>query len=428
MLVKGYAGTGKTTLISELVRNLPLINQKFLLLAPTGRAAKVISAYSGRSAFTIHKIIYKLQENQDGRMQFRLQKSYQKQTIFIVDEASMLSDQSSFGEKGLLGDLLEYVFAEDKGNKLILIGDTAQLPPIGQESSSALQQNVLQHKYRLQVKGLELKEVVRQELNSGILFNATRLRNQLLQESPIVKFRSRGFRDFYFMGNGKMEDGLRYAYQKYGLENTIIICRSNRNAEMYNQFIRRQLFYYENELEAGDQLMVVKNNYFYMPEDFPTGFLANGDMVSIKRIVDFEERYGFRFATLELNLVDFPDLPAFEAKVILDTLINRAPGLDTGDQQKIYQAVLAELYEEEEEGAETKIRSHPFLNALQIKFAYAITCHKAQGGQWDAVFIDHGYFTEDMLNQDFIRWLYTAITRASKEVYLVNFPGTFLEK
>lgn len=320
LLVRGYAGVGKTTIIGALVKALPLINYKYVLLAPTGRAAKVISSYSGKTAYTIHKKIYKTAADPiKGVFRFKRQKNYHKNTVFIVDEVSMLNDENEFGGRGLLSDLVDYVF-EWESNKLILVGDAAQLPPVGQSVSPGLDKDYLIARHNLEILEIELKEVLRQQVDSGILFNATHLRNTLRAGRTDILFSLSGYKDIYNMTSEKIEEGLRYAYQKFGTENTIVICRSNYQAVKYNEFIRRSIHFYEEEIEAGDMLMIVRNNYFYLSEESSVGFLANGDFVEVMKIVRFEEMYGFRFATVLVRLIDYPEEPPFEAKVILNTL------------------------------------------------------------------------------------------------------------
>lgn len=419
LLLGGYAGTGKTTFISTLVKVLPLFNWKFVLLAPTGRAAKVMSSYSKRLAFTIHKKIYKQAKADTLGPVFKRQKNYAKNTVFIVDEASMINAQGAFGTKSLLNDLLDFVFA-DLSNKLILVGDNAQLPPVGQENSYALDSNYLLSEFSYELNEIWLKEVVRQELESGILFNATNFRNTLNREHQELKITT-GFPDIFKMTGERLEDGIRYAYDEFGVENSTIICRSNKNANAYNKFIRHQIFFYESEIEAGELLMIVRNNYVYGPEDLGGGFLANGDFVEVMKIISFEEMHGFRFATLELRLTDYAELRTFEAKVILNTLHNESPALTKEENESLFQSVMEDYKDMKPKERREAIKTDPFLNALQIKFAYAITCHKAQGGQWPIVFVDHGYIKEDGVDKDFVRWLYTAVTRATKQLFLVNF-------
>jgi ATP-dependent exoDNAse (exonuclease V) alpha subunit len=424
--LQGYAGTGKTSVVSALVKTLPLFNYKFLLLAPTGRAAKVISNYTSHSAFTLHKIIYKQVANPtSGQLLFKRVKNYSKNTIFVVDEASMLSEGTSFGDNGLLKDLLAFVF-EHSSNKLLLIGDTAQLPPVGQTFSVGLDKQHLQNITGENVIFAELTEVMRQNENSGILKNATYLRRILADKEPKIKLQTQGLGDIFRLPGDRLEDGLNYAYNKFGAHETIVICRSNRDSVLYNKHIRQELLFRSDEIEVGDNLMIVRNNYFYVPDDSPSGFLANGDFVEITKVVSFEELYDTRFATLRLRLMGNPESEDFEAKVILDTLHTNTPALEPEQNKKLYSAVLEDYSEiTNKKELNEALSKNPYLNALQIKFAYAVTCHKSQGGQWQAVFVDQGYLTEELINTEFIRWLYTAITRATDEVYLINFHKEF---
>ena len=426
LLIRGYAGTGKTSVISVLVKVLPLFNYKYVLLAPTGRAAKVISSYSKRVAFTIHKRIYKTKADKDsGALKFNKQKNYSKDTIFIVDEASMLSESQEFGNKGLLSDLINYVYQENS-NKLILIGDGAQLPPVGQIISAGLNRSHLEQNYDVDVKEVELTEVMRQGQGSGILDNATTLRNELGKSDFNIKITTAGYKDLFKMNGDKMEEGIRYAYDKHGMENTTIICRSNQGALQYNQFIRRQIHFYEDQLEAGDMLMIVRNNYFFTPDDTPGGFLANGDFVTLEKVLNYEDRHGFSFAKLQLRMVDYPDQPSFEAMALLDTMHSKATALTQELSRKLYDSVAQDYNDMGTSKAKNEaIRNDPYLNALQLKYAYALTCHKSQGGQWGAVFVDQGYLPDEQVDQEYIRWLYTAITRATDELFLVNFNPRF---
>ncbi len=425
LVLRGYAGTGKTTVVGAIVKMLPFFNYRYVLMAPTGRAAKVMSGYTQRTAFTIHKRIFQQIGKPGEGFQFKRQKNYNKNSLFIVDEASMISSKSEFGQKSLLEELFDYVFSQP-GNRLLLIGDVAQLPPVGSNESPALEKDYLQGTFKSEIQSLELTQVMRQEEESGILFNATRLREILHQEKPLIKMATNRFPDIYKMTGEKLEDGLRYAYDKYGTENTAIICRSNKNAVQYNQYIRRAIQFREDELEAGDFLMIVRNNYHFLPENTPAGFLANGDFVEVLKIIRFEEVYDLRFASLRLRLLDYPDQEPFEAKVLLDTLYSPEASLKDKAYRSLYEQVAADYADIETKTERMKaIKKDPYLNALQVKFAYALTCHKSQGGQWDAVFVDQGYLTEEMVDQDYIRWLYTAITRASKELFLVNFHKRF---
>jgi exodeoxyribonuclease-5 len=398
-----------------------------MLLAPTGRAAKVLASYSQRKAFTIHKIIYKLVQNKNtGEFRWKRVKNYRKNTIFFVDEASMIHDDQQFGKKGLLKDLTDFVFEHDS-NKIVFIGDTAQLPPVGQDFSGALDKENLETKYLLQIKDVELKEVVRQEQESGILINATELREKIDKEEFEIRFNTRSYRDIFRMQHDKMEDGIRYAYQKYGIEDSIIICQSNKKANMYNQFIRRNILFFDNEIDAGDYLMIVKNNYYWVEEDSAAGFLANGDFAEVLKISNMEERYGFRFADLSLRLIDYPDHPNIEAKVIMNTLHEPTPSLPNEDSLKLYERVATDYEGVSKKEFNQAMADDPYINALQIKFTYAITCHKSQGGQWPIVFLDQGFLFNDSIDLSYLRWLYTGITRATKELYLVNFGEQFFK-
>ncbi|HEX9649251.1 MAG TPA: AAA family ATPase [Cyclobacteriaceae bacterium] len=423
ILLRGYAGTGKTSLVSAIVKTLPLFNYKFVLLAPTGRAAKVLSGYARKVAYTIHKKIYKQAADPvSGLLKFELQKNYHKKTVFIIDESSMLYENNEFGDNGILSDLIKYIFNK-KGNKLMLIGDSAQLPPVGQSISAALDMDYLKLKCKLDVQEIELQEVMRQDINSGIMHNATVLRESLSAKEINIRFRLKGFKDIFKMTSEKLEAGLRYAYDKYGVENTTVICRSNRAATQYNQFIRRQIFFKEEEIETGDFLMIVKNNYFY--KENPAGFMANGDFVEVMKVITFEDLYRYRFATLRLRMIDYPDEEEFEAKVLLNTLHTENTSLSPEENKKFYQEILKDYIQYSEIERAKALRFDPYLNALQIKFSYALTCHKSQGGQWPLVFVDQGYLTEEMINEDYLRWLYTALTRSTKEVYLLNFNSRF---
>lgn len=423
ILLRGFAGTGKTSLVSAIVKTLPLFNYKFVLLAPTGRAAKVLSTYAKKTAFTIHKKIYKqVADPKSGIPIFELQRNYHKKTVFIVDESSMLYESDDFGDRGILADLIKYVFNK-KGNKLMLIGDAAQLPPVGQSISAALDSKYLEQQYKLNLKEIELTEVMRQDETSGIMYNATELRKNLEKESNKIKLKLKGYKDIFKMSGEKLEDGLRYAYEKYGVEKSIVISRTNKSANQYNQYIRRQIFFKEDEIETGDFLMIVKNNYFY--KENPAGFIANGDFVEVMKVITFEDLYDYRFATLQLRLVDYKDQEEFEAKVLLDTLHSTTTSLSPEENRNFYNEILKDYLQYSEAERQKALQFDPYLNALQVKFAYALTCHKSQGGQWPIVFVDQGYLTEDMINSDYVRWLYTAVTRSTKEIYLVNFHSRF---
>lgn len=427
-ILKGYAGTGKTTLISALVKVLPRIKLKSVLLAPTGRAAKVITNYSGKKAFTIHKKIYRKKVAASPEMNFVLGDNIMENTLFIVDEASMISDQvHDYSRQSLLQDLISYVY-NGKNCKLMLVGDTAQLPPVGSDISPALDKLFVSEQFRLNVFTYELTDVVRQEKESGILFNATQLRELVRKgEEVFPKFNIKGYKDIFRMTGERLVEGLNYAYDKYGMENTIVICRSNKNANAYNQNIRNRILYREEELSGGDHIMIVRNNYFWLkPEDNSGDFIANGDIARIRKVRRIEEQYGFRFAELVIELLDYPDEEPLSCKVMLDTLYSETPSLSNADNKRFYEAVLQDyMHIENKKFRMEELKKDPYYNALQIKFAFAVTCHKAQGGQWPAVFIDQGYLTDEMLNTEFLRWLYTGLTRSNKELFLVNFSDQF---
>jgi ATP-dependent exoDNAse (exonuclease V) alpha subunit len=427
-LLRGYAGTGKTTIVSTLIKVIPSFGYKSVLLAPTGRAAKVMSGYADKVALTIHKKIYKqTADSYTGTLSFQRQKNYHTHTLFIVDEASMITDEADFGNRSLLSDLIDYVF-ENESNKLMLIGDVAQLPPVGQDLSPALEKSFLAKRYDMSVFDEELREVMRQDSESGILFNATALRTQLAGTEPTISIVTKSYQDVFRMTGERLEEGLRYAYDKFGPENTIILTRSNKSAVQYNEYIRRVINFSEDELDAGDRLMVVRNNYSVLEEESPAGFIANGDFVELLKIRRTHEIHGLRFADVTLRLTDYDKQPEFDTKIILDTLHAATPSLSNEDNKKLYDSVLQDYIDikSKKERMEA-LRKDPFLNALQVKFAYALTTHKSQGGQWSAVFIDQGYLPEEQVNTEFIRWLYTAITRATDEVFLMNFHQHFFK-
>ena len=438
-LLKGYAGTGKTTSIAALVQVLPQFGLKSVLLAPTGRAAKVMSSYSQKKALTIHKKIYRKKSAVSMDMVFQLAPNLAQNTVFIIDEASMIADEwSSQNGSSFLGDLIKFVFqpspdGKDRDCMLLFVGDTAQLPPVGSTDNPALNPQYLRDNYQLNVTSVELTEVVRQEKKSGILANATMLRKLIhtYEDNPeLPKFATKGYKDIFRMTGLKFVEGLEYAYGKYALENSLVVCRSNKSANLYNNQIRSRLLYREEELTGGDYIMVVRNNYFWLPDDNETAFIANGDMAKIIRVRGEEERYGFRFSEVQLELIDFPDMGAITCKVLLDTLQIESPNLPQEQSKKLFEGLMQDYdHIANRRDRFLAIKQDPYYNALQIKFAYAVTCHKAQGGQWDAVFVDQGYLTEEMIDLDFLRWLYTAVTRAKKELFLVNFgKDLFAEK
>ena len=432
-VLKGYAGTGKTTVISTIVNNLIEVNKKYVLLAPTGRAAKVIANYSNKPAFTIHKKIYFPKKSSGGGVAFTMQQNKHKNTIFIVDEASMISDvaaESKMYENGsLLDDLISYIYSGENC-KMILLGDTAQLPPVNLDISPALNTDTLELNYDKKVDWIELDEVMRQELNSGILYNATELR-ELLKDSFITefKFKLRGFKDIVRLTDGyDIQDAINQAYSNYSIEDTAFIVRSNKRANQYNEQIRTKILDKESDLSTGDFLMVVKNNYFWLKEKDEAGFIANGDIIEVLEIYSFKELYGFKFAKVKIRMVDYPNQIPFETVLILDTIKSESPSLTYEQSNQLYEEVMKDYEHLATKFAKfQKVKENEYFNGLQVKFSYAITCHKSQGGQWNTVFIEQPYLPEG-IDRDYIRWLYTAITRAKDRLYLIGFKDDcFLE-
>jgi len=423
-LMTGYAGTGKTSVISSIVKTLDLLRMRSVLLAPTGRAAKVLASYAGRQAFTIHKKIYRQKSSKDGLGSFSLDRNLHKDTFFIVDEASMVSnssgDSSLFGSGRLLNDLIEYVYS-GTDCKLILVGDTAQLPPVGSTLSPALDP-ILLGEYGFGLISCELKQVVRQSETSGVLMNATRVRLQVAEGDLVhPSIDCLNYKDTIRITGEELIDEISTAYGTCGMEGTIIVVNSNKQANRYNQGIRNRIFFREEEISTGDMVMVVKNNYFILDEeDDGAGFIANGDIAEVKKIRKYEERYGFRFADMVLK---FPDYNLeVEAKVMMDVLHLDTPALPSEKNKELYQNILADYINIKTRRKQFEaVKSNPYFNALQIKFAYAVTCHKAQGGQWERVFIDQGMFNRNEITIDYLRWFYTALTRSTDKVYLVNF-------
>lgn len=428
-LLKGYAGTGKTTIVGSLVKNLTKVKKRSVLLAPTGRAAKVISNYSNKEAFTIHKKIY-FPKSEKGSVSFSLQENKHRDTIFIVDEASMIPDinqDSKLFENGsLLDDLMQYVYS---GNncKLLLIGDSAQLPPVHLSISPALDARVLENQYNREVILLELDEVVRQQKDSGILENATKIREHLDDELyETFKFSGKNFPDIIRPTDGQeIMDAINDCYSTLGNEDTVIIVRSNKRANLYNQSIRERILFQESELSAGDYLMVVKNNYFWVDAASDAGFIANGDIAEVLEIFAFKELYGFRFAEVKIRMVDYPNMKPLETVLLLDTLTSESPSLTYDESNKLYQEVMKDYATEKSKYKKfLAIKNNKYFNALQVKFSYAITCHKSQGGQWNTVFVEQPYLPNGV-DREYLRWLYTAVTRAREKLYLIGFKDEF---
>ena len=432
-LLKGYAGTGKTTIIGTIVNNLWHAKKSAVLMAPTGRAAKVISNYSKKEAFTIHKKIYFPKKDKGGGVKFVLQPNKHKDTIFIVDEASMIpdaptSDSKLYANGSLLDDLMQYVYQGHKC-KLLLIGDTAQLPPVKLDLSPALDETTLSLTYNKEVTKMELDEVMRQGEDSGILENATLLRETIASSFfESFQFNIKGYPDIVRLVDGyEIMDAINDAYSTLGNEEMAIIVRSNKRANLYNQQIRSKILFNENELSAGDYLMVVKNNYFWLKPTSEAGFIANGDIIEVLEIFSIKELYGFRFAEVKVRMVDYPKMIPIETVLLLDTISGETPSLPYEDSNRLYQEIQKD-YEDETSNYKKfiKIKGNVHFNALQVKFSYAITCHKSQGGQWHTVFVEQPYLP-DGINRDYLRWLYTAVTRAKEKLYLIGFKDDFFE-
>ena len=428
-IMNGYAGTGKTTLVRALIETLQSLETPYALLAPTGRSAKVLSNYTKGTALTIHKKIYRQRSVTDGVQKFGMNFNAAQHTIYIVDEASMLSDTTGenalFGSGSVLNDLFRFVFNEHSC-KLILIGDTAQLPPIGVVESPALDADYIERNFLKKTATVTLTQIIRQAEDSGILTDATNIRNHIENEDITIP-KLKTFDDVEQIDGSMLLDALESSHNKVGIQDTIVITRTNKLANRYNAGIRNRILWKDSTVSKGDYIMIVKNNYFWTEGNKDISFIANGDIAEIVSIDKYENMYGFDFADVTLKFPDYQDLE-LSVKVMLNTLSSESASLTFEENNKLYSEVCADyadiknkrkLYEE--------VKKNPYYNALQIKFAYAITCHKAQGGQWKHVYIDHGYFTDEMLNKEFLRWLYTAFTRASEKIYLVNFKDEFFD-
>lgn len=431
LLLKGYAGTGKTTLIGAVVRTLSEMRAGYVLMASTGRAAKVFSRYSGFSAYTIHKKIYRQKSFSNDLDNFSLNDNLHKNTLFIVDEASMISNDgltgASFGSGRLLDDLIEYVYA-GQGCRLLIIGDDAQLPPVGEDESPALSAEVLSG-YGLDVMECILTEVIRYSGRNGILSNATMLRERMaaddIYDLPVLSLK--GYEDISSIPGSELIEAINSSYNEVGMDETMVICRSNKRAYLYNKGIRNTILYREEELSTGDILMIAKNNYHWTADCKEMDFIANGDIAVVRRVRRTQEMYGFRFADVVLSFPDHNDIE-FELKILLDTLHSDYPSLSKEDSDRLFNAVMEDYSDiTNKKERMKKLKEDSFYNALQVKYAYAVTCHKAQGGQWKRIFIDQGYITEDTFTPDYYRWLYTALTRASEKLYLVNWPESQTE-
>jgi ATP-dependent exoDNAse (exonuclease V) alpha subunit len=430
MILRGSAGTGKTTLAGAIVRAMAALKQKMILLAPTGRAAKVFSLNAGHPAYTIHRRIYR-QKSAGDISSFNLNFNNNHDILFIVDESSMIANQgygeSSFGSGCLLDDLMQFVYS-GQNCRLLLVGDKAQLPPVGEDESPALMPDVLRA-YGMRVYECDLNQVLRQSEDSGILWNATQVRSMMADGGwglPKIKFQ--GFPDIVNVPGDELIESLASSYSRAGMDDTMVITRSNKRANIYNQGIRNTVLDREDELCRGDQLMIVKNNYYWTEESKEIPFLANGDIAVVQRVRNVHELFGFRFAEVTMTLPDYDDYE-LTATVILDSLTTEAPSLTREQQEALYNAVMEDYADIPTKPERIKkLKEDKYYNALQIKYAYAVTCHKAQGGQWAHVYVDQGYMTDDMLTPDYIHWLYTAFTRATEKLFLVNWPKTQIDK
>ena len=429
-VLKGYAGTGKTTILSSIINNLWKIKKSGVLMAPTGRAAKVLANYTNSEANTIHKKIYFPKKNSSGNIDFVLQVNKSKNTIFIIDEASMISSASQnkklFDTTSLLSDLIQFVYS-GHNCKIIFIGDTAQLPPVNSRLSPSLDPEYLKDNYNKNVVTIELDEVVRQEVLSGILNNATILRESLVNKTfDQFKFNLKNFKDIIRLEDGEdIINSLSDSYNTLGKEETALIVRSNKRANLYNQQIRNRILFNENELSCGDNLMVVKNNYHWVKSTSEAGFIANGDIIKILEINRIVDLYDFRFAEVTIQMIDYPKMKPFDTVLMLDTINLETPSLNYEKANHLYNEVMKDYISEKVKYKRfLKVKNNKYFNALQVKFSYAITCHKSQGGQWSSVFVEQPYLPNG-IDKDFIRWLYTALTRAKEKLYLIGFKDEF---
>lgn len=435
LIIKGYAGTGKTTSVSAIVRTLKEYGKEVVLLAPTGRAAKVLGNYSGFKSWTIHKQIYVRQADRQGNSWFELKENELKDTVFFVDEASMIGSESSLTSKGMMsnGDLLEDLISHvysGEGCRLVLIGDDAQLPPVGSDKSRALQLDYLRSHYDLNIAAIELTEVIRQKENSGILDNATELRRVIASGEPdLPVFKLSGHSDVERV-NSDMQPYMEDALAQYGIEDIIIITRSNKRANLFNQQMRLRVLDHEEEINSGDRMIVLKNDYFWLQsKDYQAEFIANGDVIVIERVRSFEDREGFRFCRAVVSMPDYPEMPEFETLLLCNSIWEESAALSY-DKIRELGNIIALDYPDIANLAKLRkaVKEDPYFNALQVKFAYAVTCHKAQGGQWPCVFVDQGYLAEDMYGIELNRWFYTAFTRAEKKLFLVGFGDEMFEE
>lgn len=424
-ILKGYAGTGKTTAVAALVKTVAQSSLKTVLMAPTGRAAKVLSSYTGEKALTIHRKIYRVRlSGKSGPAVIRARNMH-RNTLFIVDEASMIGGENAtqdsfFSRRNLLDDLIDYVYS---GNncQLLLVGDSAQLPPVGSDQSPALNINYLKARYHLNINSFELKQVVRQEAESAILKLATEIRNRLYQNRQFSIPRVAGPEIGYITGE-ELQEILSDSLNTTQPPECVVITRSNKRANLFNEAIRQRILFRENEIGAGDILMVVKNNYFWLDENDPMGFIANGDLAEVRKVIRTHELYGFRFAQVVIEFPDFPDTGQIETVIMLDTLTIEQPSLGQEQYREFYEAVKEDYADLLPAKQAEEVRKNRWFNALQVKFAWSLTCHKTQGGQWPVVIIDPGYLRKEHLDESWLRWLYTAVTRATDKLFILNFP------
>ena len=422
-ILKGYAGTGKTSLLSAIVKSLKHIGQRTVLLAPTGRAAKVFSSYARAKAYTIHKMLYRI-SMKDGVLRVNRRENKAHNVLFIVDEVSMLSSSpiGNLSPRSLLDDLMQFVYEGDNC-KMIFVGDDAQLPPVHSDESPALDIAFLQRNFSVDIDSCILTEVVRQANNSGILFNANILRKKIVQEKyDFPLFSKQPFPDLLRVNGIDLEELLNTLYSKYNTEELVIITRSNKRAYFFNEEIRRRILFRDNTIEAGDYLMIVKNNYYWVDEVSEVGFLANGDIMEILSINKREELYGFHFADVTVRLCDYPDFEHIDIKIILESLESPEASMPTTQHQLLYEQVALDYEDIKDRRLRAlKVKNSPYLNAVQVKFSYSLTCHKTQGGQWQVVLVDKGFIPNNTFDKEYLRWLYTALTRATEMVYLINF-------
>ena len=427
MIINGYAGTGKTSALAAISDALDKLKIPSVLMASTGRAAKVLSSFCGKNAYTIHKKIYRQKSFKDGSGRFVLNANLGDGKVFIVDEASMISikvqESNIFGSGNLLEDLVDFVFSNNNC-RLVLTGDIAQLPPVNESHSPALNPMVLES-LGCTVFNISLSQITRQALDSGILVNATMVRTAIEHNiSSDIRLSSQKFADIVRVERAEIEYAIESSYNEYGSDETVIICRSNKQANKYNQFIRNRILYREEALSSTDKLLVVKNNYFWLPENEDTDFIANGDFLTLRKIKKTQDMYGFRFADCILELNDYKI--EFEAKLLLDSLDSDGPGITKAQSEQLYNAVSADYaHIPNKRKRYEKMLEDPYFNALQTKMGYAMTCHKAQGGQWKSVFVDFSFFGNDSKEIEVQRWLYTALTRATEKIYLVNFDDKY---